>query len=39
MVGQQQNIFGLQPTEASKWITHRKVSLDDLAKAFACLVN
>lgn len=33
MVGQQQNIFELQPVEASKWVTHRKVAPNELNSA------
>jgi hypothetical protein len=39
MVGQQQNIFGLQPVEASKWTAHRRLTPEDLASAVACRVN
>lgn len=38
MVGQQQNIFELQPTEAAKWLTHRKTSLVDLKDAIVILL-
>lgn len=39
MVGQQQNIFGLQHTEATKWLSHRKIRPEDLASAIACIIN
>jgi hypothetical protein len=39
MVHQQQNIFGLQHTEASKWVAHRRVPPEELSSAIACRVG